>query len=172
MGQNRREAGTRFPSEPTTRHRDVHKSSGITHELSGIDFLFTNDIARVFCDTEPGIGSDHDILMSEIRLKKAIIFRRKQKFVLRDWRNYSPTLAMTAASKRTILFEDHMSIEQRTEIINDTLLQIVDEVAPYRVIRSNRSNNIINNCIAALTKKRDRKKTGTPPPPSKPVLMP
>jgi hypothetical protein len=141
----------------TTRHRTVKLKSGQNRtEESCIDLIFTNNSSRCMAGQSPGFTSDHDIISVSICDTRINKTKFRRKFKLRDWRNYDANLVNFIANDFPITLPPGGSIDEWAQSIENSLRNVTDSVAPLRVVKTNRVNDVINTRIAALTKKRDR----------------
>ncbi len=139
-----------------TRHREIVKSTGERIlEKACLDLIFTNDPDRVATRVEPGLNSDHDIILATVRLDKTLILNVRKKISCRDWRNYDLSKVIAQANKRPITLCPRGSIEEWASSISSALTKITDAVAPLRVIKINCTNDLENSRVSALKKKRD-----------------
>ena len=137
-----------------TRHRVVNTKNYTRHEQSCIDLLFVSDSDYIKSELVPGISSDHDVIVATVENGPARTVR--SKVCLRDWRNYTQQKILELALARPIIFSSDSSIDEWSSTIDNVLLGITDEVAPFRVIKLNNERELVNSRVSALKKKRDR----------------
>ena len=144
-----------------TRERVVTLMDGSTRfERSAIDHLYTNN-DHYSLTTESSISDHHVLIVSHATPRQG----QKKKFLVRDWREYNKL------DVEILLIDKLQQISTPSSSLNLETLQeiyknILDEVAPLRVIRT-KEHQIINTKIEALKKRRDRylkkfKKSGNP----------
>lgn len=145
-----------------TRHQEVSTDDGMVVKESCIDLLFQL-WPRKF-EVLPAIGSDHDLILVSNDVKKKRTSVQTRKLVSIDWRNYLPETV--AKDLQESLETSHItSASKILDTINGTLITVLNEWAPKRVVRL-RGDNEFENChIEAIKKRRDRaikkfKKTG------------
>jgi hypothetical protein len=112
---------------------------------SAIDHVYTN-IPTLTLTHQSSI-SDHDMLI----VSKILVTAPRRKIKIRDWRSYTTTKATTELSNRI----GQISEPQSYNSVCGALLEVVNELAPERVIRI-KDNQIISPKLEKAKKKRDR----------------
>jgi hypothetical protein len=131
-----------------TRQRLVHVSGGETRvESSAIDHVYTN--AKNWKLKIIESVSDHSILLLEKEDQDPI--PKRQKVVIRDWRNYSKEAANMMMNDKLQKISTTTKLSKIQEIYKETL----DELAPLRVIQVT-EGQLISPKIEVLKKRTDR----------------
>ena len=128
--------------EGTTRQRLVHLKNG----KSSIDHLYSNFEAQ--CTIEPGINSDHDLILLNLTGLKKL---KTKKYLIRDWRGYSSEAVDNYFSE----YKKCNDIPTNHESLTTLLLDALNKIAPIRTCKA-KSDHILSPKIAAIKKRRDR----------------
>jgi len=127
----------------TTRRRVVNRVRGLRLEESCIDLALTNDVTTD-CLNFSNVHSDHDFIWSKMSFDK--ISHKTEKVSIRDYTR------LTSYNVAHRIKEDIKNLPE-LEAFQKSLL---DELAPFRVIRTRTPTDIINPRVEKLKKKRDR----------------
>jgi len=139
-----------------TRHRVVNTRNGERIETLLIDHIYTNDKNRILkvCQIETGY-SDHELISFKFKLDNKVEPLVKTK--VRDWRKYT--------KERLIKWTTKYSQIQGVGPL-DVIFQVLEKLAPYRVIRfRDNMGQLVNTRVEKKKKKRNMlfiryKKTG------------
>lgn len=127
----------------STRRRIVNRVRGVRLEESKIDLALSNDILAD-CLNFSSANSYHDFLWSKIPFHRTSC--RTEKITIRDYTR------LTSANVACRITGD---ISNATEL-EASQLEILNSLAPLRVIRTRQPTHIVNPRVEKLKKKRDR----------------
>jgi len=144
--------------EDYTWHRVIQKNNNLIIERSSIDHFYTSDVNQK-CEIKEHYGSDHHILTSSL-ITETISSAKLQR---RDWRRYNRAILKAELKKREEKITDIKNIIQLSSTtdeivanINKLQLEILDTLAPMRVVKLRRATDIVDSHVSALIKKRNR----------------
>jgi len=137
-----------------TRRREITLSDGTKqHQESTLDLVFVKEPIKL--KILSSIASDHDLVCvtfsDKIIDRQALI--QTTKLEVTDWRRYNPQRALSLLSDIPISETDPELILDR---LTSNMIQVLNIVAPKRIIRLRGENEFVNSQINALKKKRDR----------------
>jgi len=135
---------------PVTRRRQVSMIDGVRLQESCLDLVFAATPLKV--EVIPSIQSDHDLVQVHLKLQKPPITTKK--VIIADWRNYSAEKARYELSKINLRTDDCGL--QLLDSLTSSLIEVLNKVAPKKVVKVRGDQEIVNAKISAVKKKRDR----------------
>jgi len=135
----------------TTWRRIITWNGEKTERESTLDLIFTNDDHAQTWVLD-NMTSDHNLILVRSSVKSTEVLR--QKIVRRDWRRYHPLSLNEKLSlgSMPILDDKDLLIDEIT-----TMLQkAYNELCPTKVIRTNRTDAVIDQNLEQMKKKRKR----------------
>jgi len=134
--------------ETHTRRREILLSDGTKRlQQSLLDLVFTREPKKL--KIYPSISSDHDLICVYFPDTKATHVQSKKSITV-DWRRYSAAEANLRLNKLPIRLNNPRTI---LDSLTSNLIQILNELAPKRVIKLRGEKEFINSEINALKKK-------------------
>jgi len=123
-------------------------------KTSRIDLCFTNFEATV--SVEDRFTSDHALIMIQAGPNTTKVVRSKH--IRRDWRKYSPITFSTDIERLLANAPVEISTQKLEENITKAVKDTMEAYCPNRVIRTNRPDDVIDQCLEKMKKKRKRLK--------------
>lgn len=126
-----------------TRSRVVNRTHGVVLEESVLDLVLSTSTYPLISDTST---SDHRVV--GVILENHIQICQTKKTIIRDW------VALTPRNIARIIstFPSPATLEE----METCLLFVLNKLAPYRVIRTRATSNMINPKVEKIKKRRDR----------------
>lgn len=140
--------------EGTTWRRVIKNKDGI-HQMksSALDHIYTNDSSVGDFGLLESHGSDHEMIACSLKNSTRLAVKTEKK-KMRDWRSFvNDNISKFCSETPLIVPQD---VNEGSEVINGYLNTVIDNLAPWRVVRTRRSDDVVNVKIAACIKKRNR----------------
>jgi len=144
----------------TTRSRIVTTTRGERIETSIIDHFYTSNDANEV-ELIEHFASDHKILMMTSLNGKSDL--KTLKLERRDWRRYRPEniKKFTESVNGQLLINAINSAKSEPaeillDAINNYHREVLNHLAPIRIVRTRRNTDVVDSKVSALKKQRDR----------------
>lgn len=137
-----------------TWRRVIRNKDGIYQQrTSALDHIYTNESAIGQFGIIDSFGSDHEMISCILHQKKDKNYHTRKKF-MRDWRSFTEDKVASYCAENTLALP--VDIDEGLKVMNEYLLSIMDNLAPWKAIRTRRLSDLENVKIAACIKRRDR----------------
>jgi len=140
-----------------TWSRIINLNGNTVDRTSKLDLIFTNDPKKISVCVEDNYTSDHSLILVNHATRIEII---REKIVRRDWRYYHPNAVCDHFNELQLKngneWETCNDPDMATNAVTETLEKVLDNLCPNRVIRLNRTNDVTDQALEKLKKKRKR----------------
>jgi len=117
-----------------------------------LDLVFSNKDVTV--KVHDRLTSDHKMILVKSNIKTVTIERSKVS--RRNWKKYSPEKLMEHFNQQ----EPTLEPRPGSDLLNETLVikinDSLDQICPYRVLRTSRQTDLLDHALEAMKKKRKR----------------
>jgi len=137
-----------------TWERIITKNGTKSLKTSRIDLCFSNNSALVA--VEDRFNSDHCLISIDLFHEQTKIIRKKH--YRRDWRKYTSDTFSSELQEIVSLTSDDEKAENLEAKMTENMIATLDQLCPIRVIRTNRLDDVIDQELEKLKKKRKRLK--------------